>query len=116
MAYIDAFIAAVPTANKETYLKHAQDSVPVFKKYGALRILENWGSDIPAGEVTSLPLAVKAREDETVVISMAFWPSKEVRDEAWAKMMEDPFFKDGPPQPFDGKRMIFGGFDTILDE
>lgn len=116
MNYIDGFVAAVPTKNKEKYLEHAKLSALVFKDNGALKITEAWGNDIPAGEVTSLPLAVQCSEDETVVFSTVVWPSKEVRDAGWAAMMEDPrMHPDNNPMPFDGKRLIYGGFEVILE-
>jgi len=117
MSYIDGFVVAVPTENKQSYLDHARASVPVFKKYGAMRCVECWGVDVPDGEVTSFPMAVKAKPGETVVFSWIVWPSKEVRDAGMEEAMKDPFFADeGQKMPFDGSRMIFGSFDTILDE
>ena len=116
MTYIDGFVIAVPSANKDTYLKHAKACVPVFKKYGALRVVENWGVDVPDGDLTSFPMAVKAKPDETVMFSWIVWPSKEVRDKGMDAAMQDPFFADDYELPFDGKRMIFGSFETILDE
>ncbi|MEO1406284.1 MAG: DUF1428 domain-containing protein [Pseudomonadota bacterium] len=117
MTYIDGFVLAVPTENKEAYLTHATACVPVFKKYGATRVVECWGADVPDGEVTSFPMAVKCKPDETVVFSWISWPSKEARDTGMDEAMKDPFFADGSmTQPFDGSRMIFGGFETILDE
>lgn len=115
MSYIDGFVVAVPTANKEAYLQHARDSVVVFKKHGALRVMENWGADVPDGELTSFPKAVKLKEDETVVLSWIEWPSKEARDKGMAALETDPFFEN-EEMPFDGNRMIFGSFETILDE
>ena len=115
MTYIDGFVLAVPTAKKEAYLKHAKDCVPIFKKYGALRLVENWGVDVPDGEVTSMPTAVQLKPDETVLFSWIEWPSKEVRDKGMEELMKDPFFQQEHEIPFDGKRMIFGGFETILD-
>lgn len=117
MSYIDGFVAAVPTANKEKYIKHARDAAVVFKDYGALKLIENWGNDVPDGKITSLPMAVKCKEDETVVFSWIVWPSKEVRDAGMKKVMKDPRIQpDQNPMPFDGKRMIFGGFETIVEE
>ncbi|POF31498.1 DUF1428 domain-containing protein [Roseibium marinum] len=116
MPYIDGFVAAVPTARKDDYLRFAKKSGPYFRKYGALKIFEAWGDDIPAGEVTSFPMAVKLKADETVVFSWILWPSKEVRDEGMKKVMEDPeMIAMGPEMPFDGKRMIFGGFEMLLE-
>lgn len=117
MSYIDAFVAAVPTQNKEKYIEHAKLSGVVFKDHGALNIIEAWGDDVPDGEVTSLPMAVKCAEDETVVFSTVVWPSKEVRDAGWAAVMEDPRMDpEVNPMPFDGKRLIYGGFNVLLGE
>ena len=117
MTYVDGFVLAVPTENKEAYQAHARACVPIFKKYGALRVVETWGVDVPDGEVTSLPLAVKAQPDETVVFSWIEWPSKAARDTGMEQAVKDPFFQNEEMQmPFDGKRMIFGSFDMLVDE
>ncbi len=117
MNYVDGFVAAVPSANKERYVKHASDAAAVFKEYGALNFVECWGDDVPDGEVTSFPMAVHCKPDETVVFSWVIWPSREVRNEAMQKVMEDPRLKpDVNPMPFDGKRLIYGGFETVVDE
>ncbi len=117
MAYIDGFVVAVPGENKEVYKKHACDAAVVFKEHGALKLVECWGDDIPDGEVTSFPMAVKCKPDETVVFSWVLWPSKEVRDTGMKKVMEDPrLHPDNNPMPFDGQRMIYGGFEMIVDE
>jgi len=117
MSYIDGFVIPVPKGNKEAYLKMARECAPAFKQYGALRCVENWGVDVPDGKITSLPMSVKLKEDEVVVFSWIVWPSKEARDEGMEKAMKDPFFSDeNMPMPFDGKRMIFGSFETIFDE
>lgn len=116
MTYIDGFVVAVPTANKEAYLKVARDSVPVFKKYGALRCVENWGDEVPDGEQTSFRKAVKAEPDETIVMSWIVWPSKEAREKGMAEAVNDPFFAQDSNMPFDGARMIMGSFETIVDE
>lgn len=115
--YVDGFVAAVPTANKEKFIAHAQVAAEIFKELGALNVVECWGDDVPNGEVTSFPMAVKCRDDETVVFSWLIWPSKQVRDAGMAIMMEDPRMQpDVNPMPFDGKRMIFGGFETVIVE
>jgi len=117
MTYVDGFVAAVPTANKEIYKKHAKAAAVVFKEYGALKLVECWGDDVPEGKLTSFPMAVKCQADETVVFSWILWPSKKVRDEGMAKVMADPRLEpDTNPMPFDGMRMIFGGFDMIVEE
>ena len=116
MAYIDGFVAPVPTANREVYKQHAEQATSYFRKFGALRMVECWGDDVPDGEVTSFPMAVKKTEDETVVFAWIVWPSKEVRDAGMAQMMNDAeMHKKMGEMPFDGKRMIFGGFEVLLD-
>lgn len=114
MTYIDGFVAAVPSKNKQKYIEHAQLSAVVFKDHGALSIIEAWGDDTPEGETTSFPMAVKCEAGETVVFSTVVWPSKEVRNAGWAGIMEDPRMNsENNPMPFDGKRMIYGGFEVL---
>ncbi|MGH8432027.1 MAG: DUF1428 domain-containing protein [Solimonas sp.] len=117
MAYIEGFVVAVPAANKEAYRKHAAEAVRLFKEFGVSRLVEAWGDDVPDGKVTDFRRAVKAREDEVVVFSWMEFPSKEVRDAASAKMMSDPRMKEmGASMPFDGQRMIYGGFAPLVDD
>jgi len=116
MTYVDGFVVAVPTANKAKFKQHAEDAAVVFKELGALQVMECWGDDVPDGETTSFPMAVKKQEDETVVFSWIVWPSKEVRDHGMEAMMDDPrLHPDKNPMPFDGKRVIFGGFVPIVE-
>jgi uncharacterized protein YbaA (DUF1428 family) len=116
MDYIDGFVAAVPTANKALYIKHARDAAVVFKDHGALKLVECWADDVPEGEVTSFPMAVQCQPDESVVFSWVVWPSREVRDAGMQKVMEDPrMSEDSNPMPFDGQRLIYGGFNVILE-
>ncbi|WP_448550099.1 DUF1428 domain-containing protein [Thalassotalea fusca] len=115
MEFIEGFVLAVPTANKSEYIQHAKDSAQVFKDHGALRLIECWGEDVPEGKVTSFPMAVKCKDDETVVFSWIVWPSRDIRDAGMQKVMEDPRLTD-VPMPFDGSRMIFGGFQMVVDE
>ena len=116
MSYVDGFVAAVPNANKEAFIKHAKEAAEVFKEYGALKQVECWGDDVPDGEVTSFPMAVKCKPDETVVFSWIIWPSKEKRNEGMGKAMEDPRMDpENSPMPFDGKRVIYGGFEMIFE-
>ncbi len=117
MAYVDGFLLAVPTANREAYKTLSAEMLKVFKKCGALKVVECWGDDVPDGKVTSFPMAVKKKDDETVVFSWIVWPSKEARDEGQKMMMQDPIMKDMDPSkmPFDGKRMVFGGFEVLLE-
>ena len=116
MSYIDGFVVAVPTANKAVYRQHAEASAAIFKEHGALKLVECWGDDVPDGELTSFPMAVKCKEDETVCFSWILWPSREARNQGMEEVMADPRMQpDTNPMPFDGKRMIYGGFEMIVD-
>lgn len=117
MNYVDGFVAAVPTKNKEAYREHAEKAAIVFKEHGALKLVECWGDDVPEGKITSFPMAVKCEPDETVVFSWIIWPSREARNRGMEKVMSDPRLQpDSNPMPFDGKRLIYGGFEMIVDE
>ncbi|ENZ4359724.1 TPA: DUF1428 domain-containing protein [Escherichia coli] len=117
MKYVDGFVVAVPADKKDAYREMAAKAAPLFKEFGALRIVECCASDVPDGKVTDFRMAVKAEENEEVVFSWIEYPSKEVRDAANQKMMSDPRMKEfGESMPFDGKRMIYGGFESIIDE
>lgn len=115
MSYVDGFAAPVSVANKDAYLAHAKIAWPVFEKLGALAMWECWGDDVAEGELTSFPIAVQRKDDETVVLSWTLWPSKSVRNAAWERIMTDPEIGATMGEmPFDGKRMIYGGFEPIL--
>jgi uncharacterized protein YbaA (DUF1428 family) len=114
MSYVDGFVVAVPAAKKQAYLETAATASKIFKEFGATRVVECWGDDVPTGKITDFRGAVKAKEDEVVVFSWVEYPSKQVRDAANAKMREDERMKTAD-MPFDGKRMIFGGFSPLLD-
>ncbi|MGB3387676.1 MAG: DUF1428 domain-containing protein [Pseudaminobacter sp.] len=116
MTYYTGSIAAVPTANKQKYIEHVNSAWPLFRNYGATRMVESWGVDVQRGKVNDLYGAVDAREDETVVYSWIEWPDKTTADTAWQKMQNDPAMKDMPKMPFDGSRMIFGGFEPVFVE
>jgi uncharacterized protein YbaA (DUF1428 family) len=88
---------------------------PLMKEFGATRMIECWGDDVPKGNVTDFYASVKAEPGETIVFSWIEWPSKAVRDEGSKKMMSDPRMKDVGAMPFDGKRLIYGGFTPVLD-
>lgn len=114
MSYVDGFIAAVPTANREQFKKHAEIAATLFKESGALSVVDCWGEDVPEGKVTSFPMSVKLKEGETVVFGWIIWPDKATRNAGMDKMMQDPRMKpDVNPMPFDGQRMVFGGFEII---
>jgi len=116
MSYIEGFVAAVPRANKEAYRQHAANSLSYFKKFGATRMVENWGDDVPDGKVTDFKRSVKAKPDEEIIFSWVEYPDKATRDKANKSMMNDPEMKDmGKTMPFDGMRMIWGGFAPIND-
>ncbi|HYE43785.1 MAG TPA: DUF1428 domain-containing protein [Caulobacteraceae bacterium] len=113
MAYIDGTVVAVPTANKDAYLEHARLCAEIFREFGATGVVENWGDDVPEGKVTDFRRAVQATADETIAFSWISWPDKATRDAGWEKMMKDERLT-GMQMPFDGKRMIFGGFEQVL--
>jgi uncharacterized protein YbaA (DUF1428 family) len=116
MTYVDGFVLAVPTANRAAYQKMAEDAAVLFKEFGALKVVECWGDDVPEGKLTSFPMAVKCEENETVVFSWIVWPSREARDRGNKLVMEDPRMKPYMEScPFDGKRMIYGGFEMIVE-
>lgn len=117
MTYVDGFVAAVPTANRDAFLAHAREAAKVFKEAGALEVVECWGAEVPDGKITSFPMAVKCQADETVVFSWVVWPSREAHDDGMRKVMEDPRMQpEANPMPFDGKRVIYGAFEVILKE
>jgi uncharacterized protein YbaA (DUF1428 family) len=115
MSYVDGFVTPVPLANRQAYLEHAEKVASLFKENGALSVVECWGDDVPEGKLTSFPLAVKCESAEVVVFSWIRWPSRTVRDEGWKALMADPRMQPGAmPMPFDGKRLIYGGFQVLL--
>ena len=114
MPYYDGYLLAVPTANRDRYKEQAEKTWPMFQKHGAIALQENWGDDVPDGKVTSFPLATKKKEDETVVFSWIVWPDKETRDKGWQALMEDPEMQRPSELPFDGMRMMWGGFTEFV--
>lgn len=116
MTYIQGFVAAVPTANRDTFRTHAEKAMEGFRAYGMQHGAECWGDDVPDGKLTSFPLAVKAQADETVVFAWYMWPSRAIHDAAMKEAIHDPRLSmDTNPMPFDGKRVIYGGFEPLLE-
>ena len=116
-SYVDGFVQAVPTANKMAYAEMSKTFATVMKRHGALAYVECWGDDVPDGEVTSFPMSVHCKDDETVVFSFCLWPDKPTRMKAWEAMESDPEIAnmDSASMPFDGKRMIYGGFSPFVN-
>jgi uncharacterized protein YbaA (DUF1428 family) len=116
MSYFEAFVAAVPTERREEYRRHAQEMLPLFREFGVRHLVDAWGDDVPPGEVTDFAGTVQATPDETIAISWLEYPSKAERDEAIRRMMEDDRFREAAGgMPFDGRRMIYGGFGALVD-
>jgi uncharacterized protein YbaA (DUF1428 family) len=117
MTYIEGFVAAVPKANKDAYRKHAADAAPIFQEFGVKRHIEAWGDDVADGKNTDFRKAVNAKDDEEVIFAWFEYPDKATRDSANEKMRNDERMREmGESMPFDGKRMIYGGFDAIVEE
>ena len=117
MTYFEGFVVPVPEANKDSYRKHASEFAPLVQEFGVKRMVEAWDSDVPEGKVTDFRKAVDAKPDEKVVFSWFEYPNKQERDSATEKFMSDPRMKKmGADMPFDGKRMIVGGFEAIVEE
>lgn len=114
MTYVDGFVVPVPNSNRQVYRDLAARAAAIFKEHGALRVVECWGDDVPDGKVTDFRRAVKAEPGENVVFSWIVYPSKTVRDEAVKKVMSDKRLEHSD-MPFDGKRLIFGGFTVLFD-
>jgi uncharacterized protein YbaA (DUF1428 family) len=115
MAYIDGFVIPVPRDKKDAYRAMAAKAAPLFREHGALRVVECWGDDVPHGKTTDFYRAVAATEEETMVFSWIVWPSREARDEGNRKVMADTRMEMPADMPADFKRLIFGGFEVMLD-
>ena len=120
MSYIDGFVIAVPTANKQKFIDHARAIDTIFTDLGATRVVECWADDVPEGKITDFGKAVQATADESVVFSWIEWPDKNTRDAAMKKMMSEDFEDERMnmekhPMPFDGQRLIFGGFKPVVE-
>ena len=116
--YVDGFVVPVPTSNLDAYRTMARKAGKIWKEYGALEYVECVGDDVKPGKVTSFPQAVKLKADETVVFSWIVYKSRAHRDSVNAKVMKDPRLApmmDPKSMPFDGKRMFWGGFKTLIE-
>jgi uncharacterized protein YbaA (DUF1428 family) len=117
MTFIEGFIVPVPQSNRDAYRQHASGMFPMLREFGVERLVEAWGNDVPQGKVTDFRMAVAAKEDEQVVFSFFEYPDRTIRDSANQKMMSDPRMEEmGANMPFDGKRMVMGGFEAFVDE
>jgi uncharacterized protein YbaA (DUF1428 family) len=119
MTYVDGFVIPVPTAHKERFRAMAQRVAEIFVDHGALRVVENWGDEVPTGEQTWFGRAVELKEGETVCFSWIEWPSKEARDKGNDAVMADPRMDQGPADEreiMDSKRMVYGGFVPLVDQ
>ncbi len=116
MTVVDGFVAAVPHAKKAEFEAHAAAMAVVFKRHGALRVVDTWQHDVPRGKRTDFFMSVQATADEAVSFGWVEWPSAEARESGWAKCMADPEMMDSGTPPFDGARMIYGAFSVISDK
>lgn len=116
--YVDGFLIPVSAEKKAAYIEAARYAAAVHMDHGATRIVECWKDDVPDGQHTSFPMAIKKEEGEVVVFSWIEYPNKETRDACHAASMADPRFADPDMTavPFDPERLIFGGFTPILQE
>jgi len=115
MSYVQGFLIPVPKSNKEAYCELAAQSAAIFEEYGALRTVESWSDSVPDGKTTDFKRAVKATDDEAIVFSWIEWPDKATCDAAHERMQTDKRWAQMGDMPFDGKRMIWAGFDPILE-
>lgn len=116
MSYVDGFVLPVPKENLEAYKEIARKMGDIWKEYGALAYVECVADDVPYGELTSFPRSVQVTEEETVVFAYIVYESREQRDIINAKVMADPRVEmDMANMPFDAKRMIYGGFKTVIE-
>lgn len=114
MGFIDGFVIAVPAANRQAFIDHAEAADRLLLEHGATRVIEAWGEDVPDGVTTDFRKAVKAEDGEVVVFAWIEWPDKATRDTGMKAFMADERLKAIPTMPFDGKRMIFGGFSPVV--
>lgn len=114
MTFLDITVVPVPTGNKSAYLDHSRAATALFKEFGATSVTECWGEDVPDGKLTDFKRSVSLKDDETVAVGWITWPDKATRDSAWEKLMGDERMSK-LDMPFDGKRMIYGGFEVLAE-
>ena len=118
--YVSGFIVPVPVGNRDAYVEVAEKFWPIARDYGCTGHVEAWEADVKDGKHTDFRRAVDLQEGEKVVFSWMIWPDRETADAAHEKMMQDERMEamfgapDGHDMPFDGKRMVIGGFDVIV--
>jgi uncharacterized protein YbaA (DUF1428 family) len=115
MPFVDITVIPVKTADKDAYLKHSSVMSPLFLEKGALSVTETWGEDVPDGKVTDFKRSVALQDGETVAVGWITWPDKATRDAGWEVLMQDERMMGAEAPPFDGKRMIYAGFDVIAE-
>ena len=115
MPFLDITVIPVPTANQAAYLEHSRVTTLIFKEHGATAVTECWGEDVPDGKATDFKRAVALQDGETVAVGWISWTDRATRDAAWEKMMQDERMMGGDAPPFDGKRMIFAGFEVVAE-
>lgn len=115
MPYLDITVIPVRTTDKAAYLEHSRRTTLLFKEFGAVSVTECWGDDVPDGKVTDFKRAVALQDGETVAVGWITWPDKAVRDAGWEALMQDERMMGGAPPPFDGKRMIYAGFEVVAE-
>ncbi|MCD1617541.1 DUF1428 domain-containing protein [Salipiger marinus] len=115
MSYVSGFLTPVPQENKQAYVDMARAAWAIFKEYGAISLHECWEVDVPEGKVTSFPMAVKRKDGEAIVFSWMIWPDKETADRCWASTETDPRWAEMRNMPFDGMRMMWGGFEPVYE-
>ncbi|MGP7795382.1 DUF1428 domain-containing protein [Sphingomonas sp. CLY1604] len=117
MTYVEGFVTPVPTAARDAYIAHAKEAQALLREAGVRHMAEHWGDDVPAGRTTDFARAVQAQDDETIVFSWFEYPDRAARDAANAAMMaDDRMTQMAATMPFDGKRMIHGGFTALVEQ
>ena len=115
MPFLDITVIPVATADKAAWLEHSRKTTLIFKEHGALSVTECWGEDVPDGKITDFKRAVALKDGETVAVGWITWPDRAARDAGWGRMMQDERMMNGAEPPWDGKRMIFAGFEVVLE-